>query len=955
MKTQNAFWNKQRDVLISALIFLLAFALYLRTLAPSVAFLFDDTLEFQYVVPRLGIIHQTGYPFYTLLGKLFTLLIPLNDPAFRLNLLSALNGALAVAMVYLVIRHLTTYRIAAITKVTSVIGALTFAVGQTFWAQAVIAETYTTQMLIVAILLYLVLIWREEYARGNGNAARRRFLALAFMMGLGLTHHRLIVLLYPAIALYVLLVIRTLSGVEGLRDLRTLVRAALLFLAPLLLYLYLPLRGNIGSADGTYENTLPGFIAWVTAQQYTVFLTSNPFQVQRDAAYYWSLFNDQFTLVGLALAAVGVVWLLRRPREWILLLVALTAEAGFAFNYSTANVQVHFLTTFLLLVLFVGAGADGLLSTFLIFDFRFRIFRLPPSSFILPIGLLLLLIPTNLLLANYQTNDLSSKWDMHDYGLDVLSQPLENNATVIGIQGEMTLLRYFQETRGIRLDVQTIAADKEDARLAAIADALKQNHSVYLTRPLKGASEKYSLASLGPLIRVQPKPTTVAPRISHPLNKDFGAMRLIGYDPDTARLTAIPNLWHAENGKFLRLTLYWQVDENIDADAMVSVKVLRSDQRAFGQIDHRPVFDTYPTIAWRKGEIIADTYAVPLFVGITPSDYVINVTMYDANTSNVIDQHDLGKVTLGADVAAPHRGAQNVVHASDEYFALSLAGYSLDTWNIAHTINVDFGALSLAGYSLNVDAPVRPGDTLPLTLLWRAGALKLPDNLVARIWLEDSAGNQVTSRDTLISIGYPPFQWQPNMYVRDWPSMRLPANIADGKYTVKLGVARDNQLLGSTLLPFVPTVANLGQIEIKNRTRMMNAPSIPRTLEATFGNKVKLLGYDLRQGANQKTMTLTLYWRSLALMDTSYTVFVHLLDAKNQVVASGDASPGNGEFPTTGWIENEYVADVHALALNDVPPGTYQIEVGLYDAATGTRLKAAEGQDRVLLESISIK
>src|SRR4030067_183679 len=96
------------------------------------------------------------------------------------------------------------------------------------------------------------------------------------------------------------------------------------------------------------------------AAPYTVFLTDNPFQVQRDAAYYATLFQNQFGLLGLALAGIGVVWLLRRPREWVLLVVALIAQAIFVFNYRVENVYVHFLTTFLLVALFVGAGADGL-------------------------------------------------------------------------------------------------------------------------------------------------------------------------------------------------------------------------------------------------------------------------------------------------------------------------------------------------------------------------------------------------------------------------------------------------------------------------------------------------------------------------------------------------------------------------------------------------------------------
>ncbi len=937
MKT---FLTKQRDLLISGLLFALAFALYVRTLAPSVAFLFDDTLEFQYVVPRLGIIHQTGYPLYALVGKLFTLLVPLNDPAFRLNLLSALNGALAVVMVYFVARHLTAHRFAAI------IGALTFAVGQTFWSQAVIAETYPPEMLIVAVVFFLAQIWREETQRGNADAARRRFYALAFAMGLGLAHHRLILLLYPAIAVYVLLVDRNI-----LRDFKTFVRAALLFLAPLLLYLYLPLRGAVGSADGTYENTLQGFFAWVMASQYTVFLTGNPFGVQRDVAYYATLFQNQFGLLGLALAVIGIVWLLQKPREWTLLIVALIAEAGFAFNYNVANVYVHFLTAFLLLAVFAGAGADGLLTVLSSRKLRFTYY----VSF-LAACLLFILVPLSLLIANFATNDLSQKWDMHDYGVDILSQPLEPNATIIGITGEMTLLRYLQETQGIRPDVQTIAADKEDARLAAIADALKQDRIVYLTRQLNGAAEKYSLASLGPLIRVQPKPVTAAPRISHPLDENFGAIKLLGYDVDPARLNALPNRWHAENGRLLRVTLYWQPQEKISADAMVSIKILGADQRVAGQIDQRPVLDAYPTTAWRAGEVIVDTYAVPLFLGVTPSEYSISLTLYDATTGVVIGQQELEKFTSAADVTAPRYTAPSAAHPAAEYFAQSLAGYGFDAWNIAHLVDADFGALSLVGYSLGPADPVtvRPGDALPLTLLWRAGSTKLPDGLLVRMWLEDSAGTIAASRDAPLSVGYPPSAWQPAMYVRDMPLLRVPANVADGAYTLKLAVVRNNAPLGSALLPFVETTARLGRITIKNRPREMTAPFVAHPLEATFDKKIKLLGYDLTRDIPQRGVRVTLYWKSLTLMDVPYTVFIHLVDGKHNILASADAVPANGDLPTTGWIENEYITDVHSFTLPpDLPDGGYPIEIGWYDPATGVRLQTADGQDHVVLNSIN--
>jgi len=46
--------------------------LYAATAGPSVVELFDDSLEFQLVLPTFGIAHPTGYPLYTLLGGLWS-------------------------------------------------------------------------------------------------------------------------------------------------------------------------------------------------------------------------------------------------------------------------------------------------------------------------------------------------------------------------------------------------------------------------------------------------------------------------------------------------------------------------------------------------------------------------------------------------------------------------------------------------------------------------------------------------------------------------------------------------------------------------------------------------------------------------------------------------------------------------------------------------------------------
>ncbi|NIO72109.1 MAG: DUF2723 domain-containing protein, partial [Anaerolineae bacterium] len=128
-------------------------------------------------------------------------------------------------------------------------------------------------------------------------------LLAAFVYGLSLTHHRLMLLLAPAMALFAWLTERRIFT-----DLRLVSRLILLFLAPLLLYAYIPLRGlHTSSLDGTYQNTWSGFLRHVTASGYNVFITGNPLAQSRPLSFYWQLLVSQFGLVGVALGLVGLL------------------------------------------------------------------------------------------------------------------------------------------------------------------------------------------------------------------------------------------------------------------------------------------------------------------------------------------------------------------------------------------------------------------------------------------------------------------------------------------------------------------------------------------------------------------------------------------------------------------------------------------------------------------------
>src|SRR5918997_5242768 len=173
--------------LLGGAVVVLVGALYAVTLAPTVLpYGAPDTLDspmLQAEVSVLGVGHPTGYPTYMMLTHLFTYL-PFGDPAYSVNLASAVYGVAAVLVVYLAGLRLGGRAVAAAA------GALAFGLSGAFWSQAVIAEVYTFEALLVALVILFVLLWRDLR---DG----RYLLLCAFLVGLSLTHHLTSILLVP--------------------------------------------------------------------------------------------------------------------------------------------------------------------------------------------------------------------------------------------------------------------------------------------------------------------------------------------------------------------------------------------------------------------------------------------------------------------------------------------------------------------------------------------------------------------------------------------------------------------------------------------------------------------------------------------------------------------------------------------------------------------------------------
>ncbi len=138
------------------------------------------------------------------------------------------------------------------------------------------------------------------------------------------------------------------------------------------------------------------------------------------------------------------------------------------------------------------------------------------------------------------------------------------------------------------------------------------------------------------------------------------------------------------------------------------------------------------------------------------------------------------------------------------------------------------------------------------------------------------------------------------------------------------------------------------------------APGSAVALPVAFGDVLTFMGHD--RGAPELppggVLELVTHWQTRQRPDRQYTFFVHLLSPDGQVVAGYDRN----EYPTSFWQESgdEWLMSYAALPIpSDLPPGTYQLEIGVYNQPTGERLPVlsdgAPVADRLLLQPIVIR
>ncbi len=434
------FWNLGFWVLPDGLLFLAALGLYVKTLSPGV-YTFDSA-ELAAGAYSLGIVHPTGYPLYLLLAKLFTLLVPFGDVAYRVNLFSALCAALALVVLRRIAFNLTG------SPAASLLAAAIFGVTYALWSEAVVAEVYTLHILFLALTLWLALTppllsgpststsassvsAQDAPLRRGGRGVRFTLLMLTF--GLSFGNHMSTILIAPGLAALIW---------KRLPPRRTLIAGlAALAIGPLT-YLYLPIRYaanpalNYAPVLGIDLSTLPGIFSMVRGEIFAdAMFAYSPAELPREIFDFVDLLWQSFFGIGLVVAAVGAweQWRRNRPLFAALGLI-FAANVIFYLNYRVFDKHTMFLPAFFVVALWLAVGLSKLQEQL----------RLATWG----AGVVLIVM----LAFNYPRVDLSGNTIVRDYAEQRLDA-VPPNALILGGWIDITPLEYLQVVEGRRPDV----------------------------------------------------------------------------------------------------------------------------------------------------------------------------------------------------------------------------------------------------------------------------------------------------------------------------------------------------------------------------------------------------------------------------------------------------------------------------------------------------------------------
>lgn len=427
---------------------------YLKTLAPTVSFI--DTGELATVCIKLGVAHPTGYPLFTIVGRLFSML-PFGEEIYRLSFMCAVASSASLVVFFNLLvfifkefdaenfskdkksfgaglKDLTIYFI-------SLAATLTLGFSMTYWNIANSLEVYSFHQFFIISIIFVMLKAVNEYGKKESRADIY-WLLFAFLLGLSFGNH-LSTIFMSLGCIYLYFAINKFNEVSFKR----IAIMAIPFLIAFSVYIYFPVRADNPTLSWGYPATWNNFIRHISGKQFSVWMFSSTEVTSKQFSYFVSNYPKEFYYIPLILAIFGAVKLFNKQRKLFYFTFLLFAfNIFYAINYDIHDIDSYFILAFIVSAIWIAFGIAFFVDKF---------GKTGPQ--IAVVSLLLAVLP---LYGNYKSNDESNNYFVKDYTENVFKSA-KPNALILSSQWDFFVAAsfYFQNIKGERPDITII--DKE--------------------------------------------------------------------------------------------------------------------------------------------------------------------------------------------------------------------------------------------------------------------------------------------------------------------------------------------------------------------------------------------------------------------------------------------------------------------------------------------------------------
>ncbi|MCX7832611.1 MAG: DUF2723 domain-containing protein [Ignavibacteria bacterium] len=426
-------------LLFQVLSLIIPLLIYVFTLAPTISY--TDSGELALACIKLAIAHPTGYPLFTMLGKIFYLL-HFGEEAYILNLMCAIFSAFSVFIFFNVLVLLLNYLKQNFTdkkfrtslnelniNIISLFSAFLLAFSRTFWDSANSIEVWSLHNLFITLLLYV-------FIKAITQNSEKHYLLFAYLLGLSFSNHlSTFFTLFGFLSLYFMY--------EGFNriSLKRILFLFIPFIGGLSVYIYLIIRANNDIITWIYPLDLYNLYYHITGKHFSGLMFKS-FKSSIDMlGNFIEFFPKEYFFVPLLISIVGIFYLWKVSKKYFAFTILLfIVNILLAINYEILDFENYYYLTPICVAIWFAFGL-----VYLIGKFKLR------SYLITIISIILLLFP---LTQNYSKVNESDNYVIHDYYMNFVKF-LPEDAVVVteGMDVAMLASFYYQMVKGIRKDV----------------------------------------------------------------------------------------------------------------------------------------------------------------------------------------------------------------------------------------------------------------------------------------------------------------------------------------------------------------------------------------------------------------------------------------------------------------------------------------------------------------------